>query len=49
MALETVKEVVSYAKGLEKEHPKEFHFTITTNALLIDDDAIKYCMKTWTI
>jgi uncharacterized protein len=42
MALETVKEVVSYAKGLEKEHPKEFHFTITTNALLIDDDAIKY-------
>jgi len=42
MAVETVKEVISYAKELEKTHNKKFHFTITTNALILNDDLIKY-------
>jgi len=42
MAMETVREVISYAKVLEKHHHKKFHFTITTNALLLDDDIIEY-------
>lgn len=42
MAIETVKKVISYAKEQEKKHQKKFHFTITTNALLLDDDLIDY-------
>lgn len=42
MAIETIKEVISYAKMLEKHHRKKFHFTITTNALMLDDDIIEY-------
>ena len=45
MAMETVKEVVSYAKTLEKEYRKRFNFTITTNALLLDDNTINYLHK----
>ena len=43
--METVKEVVSYAKTLEKEYRKRFNFTITTNALLLDDNTINYLHK----
>lgn len=42
LAMETVKEVISYAKVLEKLHHKKFHFTITTNALSLNDDIIEY-------
>jgi len=42
MALDTVKETVSYAKGVEEETGKKFHFTITTNAMLLDDKTIEY-------
>jgi len=42
MAMETIKEVISYAREREKHHHKKFHFTITTNALLLDDDTVKY-------
>ena len=45
LAMETVKEVVSYAKTLEKEYRKRFNFTITTNALLLDDNTINYLHK----
>jgi len=42
MAMETVKEVIDYARSQEQGHNKKFHFTITTNALLLDDDTIEY-------
>lgn len=40
-----VKRTVAYARGLEKEKNKNFRFTITTNAMLLDDDAIDFFNK----
>lgn len=40
-----VKEVVQYARSLEKEHKKNFRFTITTNGMLLDDDKIDFINK----
>ena len=37
-----VRQVVDYARGLEKEHSKYFRFTITTNGLLLDEEKIDY-------
>ena len=37
-----VKEIVRYARTIEKEHGKNFRFTLTTNGLLIDDDVIEF-------
>ncbi len=42
MCLKTIKNVVAYARGLEKKTGKKFLFTTTTNALLLDDDAIDF-------
>ncbi|MCR4430039.1 MAG: thioether cross-link-forming SCIFF peptide maturase [Tepidanaerobacteraceae bacterium] len=42
MALDTIKEVVSYAKSIEAKAGKKFHFTITTNAMLLNDVIIDY-------
>ena len=42
---EVVKEIVNYARGIEKEHDKNFRFTLTTNGLLIDDDVIDFTCK----
>ncbi len=42
MAFDTVKKTVEYARSLEEEKNKKFRFTITTNGLLLDDDAIDY-------
>jgi uncharacterized protein len=42
MALDTVKEVVSYARSIEEKTGKKFHFTITTNAVLLNDETIDY-------
>jgi len=38
----TVKEVVDYALGKEKEHNKKFKFTLTTNAVLLNEEHRKY-------
>ena len=38
----TVKEIVEYARSLEKSCNKHFRFTITTNGLLLDDVKLKY-------
>jgi uncharacterized protein len=40
--LKTVKETVSYARGLEKSTGKSFYFTITTNGTLFTDESIKF-------
>lgn len=45
MAFDTVKQTVDYARSLEKEKNKKFRFTITTNGLLLDDEAIDYINK----
>ncbi len=45
MNFNTVKEIISYARSKEKEHNKNFRFTITTNGLLLDDEKIKYINK----
>lgn len=42
MAMETVKKTVEYARSIEKEHDKNFRFTITTNGMLLDDETIDY-------
>ena len=42
MAWETVKATVDYARSVEKEHGKNFRFTITTNGMLLDDEKIEY-------
>ena len=42
MNLQVVKDLVAYARSIEKEHNKNFRFTLTTNGLLIDDDVIEF-------
>ncbi len=45
MNFEVVKQVVEYARSKEKEHNKNFRFTITTNGILLTDDKIEYINK----
>ena len=42
---QVVKDLVAYARSIEKEHGKNFRFTLTTNGLLIDDDVIEFANK----
>lgn len=42
MAWETVTSTVDYARSVEKQHGKNFRFTITTNGMLLDDEKIEY-------
>ncbi|MGN1120435.1 MAG: thioether cross-link-forming SCIFF peptide maturase, partial [Oscillospiraceae bacterium] len=42
MAWDTVVETVNYARSIEKQHGKNFRFTITTNGILLDDEKIDY-------
>lgn len=42
MAWDTVTATVDYARSIEKQHGKNFRFTITTNGLLLDDEKIEY-------
>ena len=45
MNFEVVKQLVEYARSIEKEKGKNFRFTLTTNGLLIDDDAIDFANR----
>ncbi len=45
MNWETVKEIVAYGRELEKTHPKNFRFTITTNGVLLNDEIMEYCNR----
>lgn len=45
MNFEVVKQLVAYARSVEKEHNKNFRFTLTTNGVLIDDDVIEFANK----
>ncbi len=42
---EVVKELVAYARSIEKEHGKNFRFTLTTNGVLIDDNVIEFANR----
>ncbi|MGX8702538.1 thioether cross-link-forming SCIFF peptide maturase [Caproiciproducens sp.] len=42
MNFEVVKQIVNYARSIEKEHNKNFRFTITTNGILLTDDKIDF-------
>ncbi|MBE6628600.1 MAG: thioether cross-link-forming SCIFF peptide maturase [Ruminococcaceae bacterium] len=45
MNWDVVKKLVAYARSIEKEHNKNFRFTLTTNGVLVDDDVIDFCNK----
>ena len=42
MNWDVVKDLVKYARSIEKAHDKNFRFTLTTNGVLIDDDVIEF-------
>ena len=45
MNFQVVKDLVAYARSIEKEHNKNFRFTLTTNGMLVDDDVIEFANK----
>ena len=45
MNFDVVKHLVEYARSIEKEHNKNFRFTLTTNGILIDDDVIDFANR----
>ena len=45
MNFEVVKQLVEYARSIEKEKGKNFRFTLTTNGVLIDDDVIDFANR----
>ena len=45
MNFEVVKQLVQYARSIEKQRGKNFRFTLTTNGVLIDDDVIEFANK----
>ncbi|MBQ9080998.1 MAG: thioether cross-link-forming SCIFF peptide maturase [Clostridia bacterium] len=42
---DVVKQLVAYARSIEKQHNKNFRFTLTTNGMLIDDDVIDFANR----
>ena len=42
---EVVKQLVAYARSVEKEHNKNFRFTYTTNGMVLTDDMIDFLNK----
>ena len=47
MCLQTIKNVVAYARAEAAKVGKKFLFTTTTNALLLNDDAIEFSTPRW--
>ena len=45
MNFDVVKELVTYARSIEKEKGKNFRFTLTTNGIQIDDDVIEFANR----
>ena len=45
MNFEVVKQLVAYARSIEKAAKKNFRFTLTTNGVLIDDDVIEFANR----
>ena len=45
MNFDVVKQLVAYARSIEKQYNKNFRFTLTTNGMLIDDDVIDFANR----
>ena len=45
MNFDVVKELVAYARSIEKKYNKNFRFTLTTNGMLIDDEVIEFANR----
>ena len=45
MNFQVVKDLVVYARSIEKEKGKNFRFTLTTNGVLVDDDVIEWANR----
>lgn len=45
MNFQVVKDLVAYARSIEKEKGKHFRFTLTTNGVLVDDDVIEWANR----
>ena len=45
MNFDVVKQLVAYARSIEKEKGKNFRFTLTTNGMLIDEDVIDFANR----
>ncbi len=45
MNFEVVKQLVAYARSVEKEKGKNFRFTLTTNGVLVDDEVINFANR----
>lgn len=42
MNFDVVKQLVAYARSIEKEHNKNFRFTFTTNGVLLDEEVMDF-------
>ena len=42
---EGCKKLVEYGRSIEKEHGKNFRFTLTTNGVLVNDEVIDFCNR----
>ena len=45
MNFRVVKDLVAYARSVEKERGKNFRFTLTTNGILVDDEVIEWANR----
>ena len=45
MNFQMIKDLVAYAREIEKKYDKNFRFTLTTNGVLVDDDVIEFANK----
>ena len=45
MNFDVVKQLVRYARSIEKGKNKNFRFTLTTNGVLVDDDVIEFANR----
>ena len=45
MNFDVVKRLTEYARSIEKQHSKNFRFTLTTNGVLIDDEVIDFANR----
>ena len=45
MNWDVVKQLVAYARSIEKKYNKNFRFTLTTNGVLLDDEIIDFLNK----
>ena len=48
MNFQVVKDLVAYARSIEKQHNKNFRFTLTTNGIQIDDDVIDFANREYS-